>query len=1280
MACESGKWAPNIPVYTVCSDCDGGKYIQSEDFYCTSCLAGRYAINGSASCLFCPAGSYSGNEATACQLCNNGTYSMAGNGTCTNCTSGRYAALQGTANQCDMCAAGSYSGVGATQCMICDQGKYLSSQSSTCSSCQAGKYSLANATTCGSCGSGKYTSLNGSSACSICSNDTYSYGGASTCSTCAQGQSPNGTGCTSCPPSTYSSMGTSCELCSSGYYSNGYGSIVCVICDAGSSTNGSTTCTPCSIGSYSSLTGSTQCSVCDNSLGYYQLSTGQTACLQCDSFMYYNGSICVDEISTVIDTATTSSMITDTTATVYWAPINAASSFYYAVQLTPSSSSSAWSLTSTMNRNFTFFGLTPSTTYSLILLTMKLGSIMGAGGSSRTRYTFTTLPTSPTIISFVAAPNSAGIFGVGATLTITFDKATNEPSGSGSGSLACTFSNELSSTYTGLWTSSTTYVLTVTVVTGSAPSIGLLDTTFESIRTSNLLSLSSSVTSPPLSGTWYARHQTLPYLSVSRASTTLTQSVAQVTLPVTVTLPNPPTKQLYRTVVTISEGSGILSFADTLSSEALTGTALLSSSNTTATITATCYALGRLLAYLQITPSSFYVGRMTVLTTLSSTIFDSATNTTVTSTTICTAVNYYTIVRVNAAPSIATGISSTASIVVDKWTSISSIFGGISLIDTDAVSSSSPLRLQALPSSRAWLSTSNDPDNDINGTSRWRTYDIVGTLSQLQSWITLLKIKTSLRNDIATDTSDCIHIILDDLGNGAATTALQGPQSSLVAIKVLALNIKCMNASSPVIISAQLEGGLSTIRVTFDNVLAIGPTLLCSIYISSITLSLLGQSPICVMTSGDIMTIALGSQSTIIVGQSMTFNAAFVRGPLATNTNEITTITLGASREALTVKPVISFKTPSTTTIPNNTALWLQASSRLLGGRAGTWVWYFNGVVAPSLYVSSSYASSSDLIVPASVVTIYGSYNVSVTVTNFMGQSSTQSLSWYAGGAIPNLRSVGPLTRIVAHNVELNLRVITNQGGASGDALQPCTWTGYSHGNTTTNSVGYSLGYLGSGTSLSLQTSTLNASTSYTFKVACPSSYDNSGLFSSYMAYSVTIASRSLPIAWIDGGQQRTFCSRSGSSSLLSTIILDGSMSKDHDPIITTGSQTASLTYQWKCRTLDNFECLTATSPTLSAIIMPSSSTLTMASSVFLSGHYIFTLTVQTVDGRISTTSREVTITIIPCYIGVTPVASLHFASPDKITPLWLAPASSIAVSPAATIKLTGKYSMSERH
>jgi hypothetical protein len=357
----------------------------------------------------------------------------------------------------------------------------------------------------------------------------------------------------------------------------------------------------------------------------------------------------------------------------------------------------------TTNRNFTFFGLTQSTTYSLVLLTMNLGTTIGSGGSSRTTYSFTTLPTTPSIISFVASPNNNGIFGIGSTMTIIFDKSTNTPSSTIFGSLACSFSQSLTSTYNGVWTSSTTYVLTVSVAIGNeGPSIGSLTATFDSITTLDQLATSMTVTSPPLSGTWYSRNTSAPYLMVTSSSTTLTKDSSNVSLSVSVTLPTETSKAVYRIVCNIVEGSGTFSFSDSLLSSLLGGTTSLSSSNTQVTLTATPYTLGRLLSYVQLTPSSSFVGRVSVLTTLSSTT-TSSTNTTIAASTLCTSVNYYNIIRVNTAPSVTTGRMSPVGIVVDTWTSITSLFGGITINDDDALLPSSLLRLQVLASSRAWL-------------------------------------------------------------------------------------------------------------------------------------------------------------------------------------------------------------------------------------------------------------------------------------------------------------------------------------------------------------------------------------------------------------------------------------------------------------------------------------------------------------------------------------------------------------------------------------------------
>ncbi len=111
-------------------------------------------------------------------------------------------------------------------------------------------------------------------------------------------------------------------------------------------------------------------------------------------------------------------------------------------------------------------------------------------------------PAAPVITSFVADDPDDGdvIYSVGDTLTITFDKATNQPAGTPT--QLFNFSSSLG-TVNGSWTAADTYTITVTNTSGATVAIDSTTATpsgSPAILDSTAQSSASSTTSPALSG------------------------------------------------------------------------------------------------------------------------------------------------------------------------------------------------------------------------------------------------------------------------------------------------------------------------------------------------------------------------------------------------------------------------------------------------------------------------------------------------------------------------------------------------------------------------------------------------------------------------------------------------------------------------------------------------------------------------------------------------------------------------------------------------------------
>jgi hypothetical protein len=470
--------------------------------------------------------------------CGQGTYDNITN--CVPCITGT-ASSATNVTSCPTCTVGTYTNTtGQTSCSSCLKGT-VGISSTLCVPCVPGRYSAVDESTfCVACNNGQSSSV-GSSSCSACANGTYAVGGDSSCSTCTGGYKVDAlqTACSACQPSTAGNDGITCQSCTAGYYTSGYASTscqpcpagnysgagydhcigcsagyysasmasgclpcsagkvttqegvgTCVSCLAGKSTGmatGGSSCSICAVGRYATI-GATTCTACVAALGEFQPSPGQSSCETCTGYTYFNGTSCIVAPGSIVYNTQSLATLSESSITVYWEPPSGSSNIYYALQLVTTTSSSVstsinynWPLITTIEKNFTFFGLLPATTYSLVLLTIPQASVIGGSGSAYSTYSFSTLPHVPVITSMTAAPNPSGAFGVGATITVVFDVDTNKVNGT-NGTLACSFTPSQSNTFVGVWINARTYVMTVLSVSGQQPSIGAVKAVFPSVQ------------------------------------------------------------------------------------------------------------------------------------------------------------------------------------------------------------------------------------------------------------------------------------------------------------------------------------------------------------------------------------------------------------------------------------------------------------------------------------------------------------------------------------------------------------------------------------------------------------------------------------------------------------------------------------------------------------------------------------------------------------------------------------------------------------------------------
>jgi hypothetical protein len=199
--------------------------------------------------------------------------------------------------------------------------------------------------------------------------------------------------------------------------------------------------------------------------------------------------------------------------------------------------------------------------------------------------------------------------------------------------------------------------------------------------------------------------------------------------------------QLFTLQVSITEGGGRLTIADSQSRQSLGGV-VSSSSNSILTLTATSYTINKLISFIGYTPTSVYIGRVTIYCNLLTTSTNSVTGVTTSAATHDTMVLYYDVEATNTAPVISVS-KNRATINVNEWSSLSlSTMFGITLSDIDTLISSTfaarPLRLIILSSPQGVITTLSSSDITLAETSgdlsliNKRSLEMVGTLTTLQ--------------------------------------------------------------------------------------------------------------------------------------------------------------------------------------------------------------------------------------------------------------------------------------------------------------------------------------------------------------------------------------------------------------------------------------------------------------------------------------------------------------------------------------------------------------------
>ena len=291
-ACPSGTWSDISGAIssTVCASCNVGRYGVEvgalSKSACKMCAIGRFSAraraSSPASCVACPTGysQYSVGEGS-CIPCRPGnTAGEEGMEYCKQCALGKFASdTKSSSLECEVAATGrfassttraSHSAVpdgfraincsildgtinaaGCTRIEVCSSGTYgTTPPSGKCKLCPKGYASSPGLQSCHVCDAGTFGGSQGQIECTLCPLGYFSRSqGVHQCKQCVQGtdSAAGSTNCATCAAGKFSTDGTQCVDCPSGYYQGLTNSVSCTECALRYSTNqltGAKVCTP----------------------------------------------------------------------------------------------------------------------------------------------------------------------------------------------------------------------------------------------------------------------------------------------------------------------------------------------------------------------------------------------------------------------------------------------------------------------------------------------------------------------------------------------------------------------------------------------------------------------------------------------------------------------------------------------------------------------------------------------------------------------------------------------------------------------------------------------------------------------------------------------------------------------------------------------------------------------------------------------------------------------------------------------------------------------------
>ena len=828
--------------------------------------------------------------------------------------------------------------------------------------------------------------------------------------------------------------------------------------------------------------------------------------------------------------------------------------------------------------------------------------------------TFFTKTAAPSIISLRAGDSCAcrTSFGVQSTLTVAFSRATSTPAISTQAGVDAlfTFSPRLPGTYSGAWSADGAQaIITILSLPAQATySIGLVTCMVVSNLT-DAASMSASglgQVSPPLSGTWYGASRNVSYFNPTQPTMSVREdsSANPIALAQAAGLYNSSTAVLSYAVL-----SGSLALSSTAAAASYRASQGLSANSTQLAI---AVPYPNLRAFLQAslitytpTPGSTATDVLTV------SVQDQLTNGYASdSTTIPILIS-----QVNHAPAVALPPASSIP---------SFIFGSNYTLPSfriaDADQSSAPAALVTVtvrvqPSTTALLTLSagvaapSTVSASVQAGVAVPTLTFAGPIADLNSYFALSPISFADTGMTASTSVASALIYVNDNGNGGSPP--------MDASASLTIPVTCQGTSAPQLLSATFNNDLGGLLLTFDSQLDQGAALTgdCGSFFANATAATFGLAPSCVFRGSFGVAVLLGYGATILPGAQLQLTStSALRRCLGGQT---TSGTITVSSPAIAIVPMVSILGPSIISSCDPLTLYGQATG--LGGRPGAAVYSWSvsmgstssassAVDATSTILGSSGSSSTLSVTSAQLYTSQAYYFFYLTVSNFLGQSSTAVQMVYKSQyALPLLTPQGG-TAVSYHSADSFYISVT-------PVLSSCLT-----GSARVMNFSWAISPMPSTASaIWLSNPQINvpsyALPSGQYRFTLTGFMASNAALSSSVAVSVSIAASPIAVS-ITGGSVQQF-------SQLYNFSLQALAS---DPDQQTQLPSA-FAWQWSCLTTAGLACFDNLAGAV--LRLPNSAVQSVAAGQLTAGTYVFT-TIGSNSGRSATASVTVSVVANP--------------------------------------------------